>query len=364
MIKWISLAIAGIGVTIALLAALTTTAKAPEPPLAAPPSIDPFDRSVAATGLVEGRRRNVRIAPPEPALVREVQVRIGDRVEGGEALFRLDARTIEADLVRARAAVETARASLERRRAEPREEDIPPARAEAERLRAVASNARDAYRRTIEASEREATSERELTRQRFEAEAAEAAARRAEARLARLRDGAWERDIRVAEATLSQRQAEVEALERLIARLTVRAPAAGTILKRNIEPGEFAPVTAGDAALVMADLSTIRVRVQINEEDMPPADRIGEAIARPRSMPDRAVPLTLVRIEPLAVPKRSLTGAAAELVDTRVIEVMFEVTDRSGPRLYPGQLVDVFIERTPEPSEPAASSRDGASGDG
>jgi len=126
----------------------------------------------------------------------------------------------------------------------------------------------------------------------------------------------------------------------------VRAPIAGTILKRNIEPGEHASPSAGEAALVLADLSALMVRARVNEEHMPPEERMASAIARPRGRADQEIPLRLHAVEPLAIPKRSLTGAPAEFVDTRVVEVLFKMERKPDPRVVPGRLVDVFIELT------------------
>ena len=58
--------------------------------------------------------------------------------------------------------------------------------------------------------------------------------------------------------------------------------------------------------------------------------------------------LRFVRIEPFVIPKRSLTGDSAERVDTRVLQIIFEL-DRPEVPLYVGQQVDVFIERAPTP---------------
>ncbi len=55
------------------------------------------------------------------------------------------------------------------------------------------------------------------------------------------------------------------------------------------------------------------------------------------------MPLTFVRVEPLVVPKRSLSGGVSERVDTRVLELIYSVS----PELLNatvGQQVDVFIE--------------------
>jgi len=360
VIKWISIGAALIGLVVAIVAALTMSAEAPEARLASTPSIDPFDVSVAGTGIIEGNSRNVRVSAPEAGLVREVLVDVGEEVERGDVLLRIDARPLEADLLRAQAARDSAAQRLERLGARPREEDVVVARAEVARARAEADDARDALNRVLEAEARDAAAARGVARRRFDAERAEAALARAEGDLARLLDGAWREDIEVAEAELARAAAEVRAIELLIDRRSVRAPISGTVLKRRVEPGEF--VAPGDrgGAIVLADLSVIVVRAQINGQDMPDVGRIVEAVARPRSRLDETIPLRLRRVEPLAIPKSSLTGAPAELVDTRVVEVLLEVEGEPEAQLIPGQLVDVFIRLEPEAS---GSPGDGAPAD-
>ena len=67
------------------------------------------------------------------------------------------------------------------------------------------------------------------------------------------------------------------------------------------------------------------------------------------------MPLSFVRLEPFVVPKRSLTGENTELVDTRVLQVIYEAADDRLP-LYVGQQVDVFLNAGDEsPSGPPAS---------
>jgi HlyD family secretion protein len=44
------------------------------------------------------------------------------------------------------------------------------------------------------------------------------------------------------------------------------------------------------------------------------------------------------------VPKKSLTGESAERIDVRVLQVLYRVDVPEGTRLFPGELLDVFIE--------------------
>ena len=60
---------------------------------------------------------------------------------------------------------------------------------------------------------------------------------------------------------------------------------------------------------------------------------------------DLHVPLTFVRIQPLVSPKIELSDARQERVDLRVLPVIFRFKPDPKARLYPGQLVDVYISQ-------------------
>jgi hypothetical protein len=64
-----------------------------------------------------------------------------------------------------------------------------------------------------------------------------------------------------------------------------------------------------------------------------------------RGNADLRASLRFVRFEPYVIPKASLTGAATERVDTRVLQIIYELT-APNPRLFPRQPMDVFIEST------------------
>lgn len=58
---------------------------------------------------------------------------------------------------------------------------------------------------------------------------------------------------------------------------------------------------------------------------------------------DNPFGLTFVRFEPAVIPKRSLTGAPDERVDTRVLQVIYGI-NAAPIGTFVGQQVDVFIE--------------------
>ena len=100
---------------------------------------------------------------------------------------------------------------------------------------------------------------------------------------------------------------------------------------------------AGQTLLVIGDLQQMRVRVMIDEQDLPRfrAGRSGQGFARGNA--DVPLALEFVRVEPYVQPKRSLTGDSTERVDTRVLEVLYALPPKTAG-VYVGQQLDVFLE--------------------
>jgi HlyD family secretion protein len=348
MIRWGVIALALGGLAVAIYAVVASTWEPPIYQPARPVIVNPYPNGLAASGVIEGQGRNVRIAAPEAGLVWKVMVCPNDVVLAGAPLFQLDPRTLEADLARAEAAVQVAEQSLQRLQHAPRPEEVAPLKAAVQRAQAHRDHAKSEYARGRQLRLNQAVSVEQLSEKANAFEEAVARLDEAEADLRRMQAGTWARDLRVSERSLALARAEAQLLSVRRDRLTVRAPPAGVILKVNLAVGEFAAAGA-EPAVVMANLGALHVRVQVDELDavllrwgLPAVAVIsGKVLAQVR--------LTMLSIEPLALPKKQLTGSNQELVDTRVVEVIFAVQPDSatGIQLYPGQVVDVFIDTEP-----------------
>jgi multidrug efflux pump subunit AcrA (membrane-fusion protein) len=359
MVKWITIVLALAGVAVGFYTIATAGRdQPPKPPPAAPPSVNPFGRGIAAAGSIEAASRNLPLGAAESGLVAEVLVEVGEKVTAGQALARLDGRALEAELTRANAARVVAEAELARLSAEPRAESLPPLRAAVELARVRLADAREQLEDAADAKRQGAGSPTETARRKFAVQAAEQQLAEAEATLALAEKGTWEPILGVARARLAAAEADIRSIKERMDRLTIRAPIDGTVLKRNIEPGQFATVgmmgSGGmmgttTAAIVIGDLAKLRVRARVDEEDVPLLREGARGVARVRGAAPEDLPLVMVRVEPLAEPKMSLMGNTTERVDTRVVEVLFDVAGPSRARLFPGQAVDVFIEVTSAP---------------
>ncbi|GJQ28862.1 MAG: hypothetical protein HBSAPP03_07460 [Phycisphaerae bacterium] len=346
MARWITIILSVVGLAVGVYAVSTADTPPVSLPLARPAAVNPYARGVSALGLVEPTGRDVGVVAPEPGLVVGVHAGVGDRVKKGDALFELDSRALRAELLRAEAAVALAQAEIDRWHALPRTEDVPPLEAAVARARALLKDREENLKATQDAAARGGGNEREVSSATFAVEAARAEAARAEADLAKVKAGGWRPDLAVAEAALAQRRAEVEALKVLMDRLVVRSPRDGVVLRREIEAGEYAGTDRRTPAMIVGDLAKLSVRAQVDEEDIALVTARSRAVARTRGAASAEVRLKLTRIEPYARPKRDLAGDNLERVDTRVIDVVFEVEGEVATPLYPGQAVDVFIEAT------------------
>jgi HlyD family secretion protein len=96
--------------------------------------------------------------------------------------------------------------------------------------------------------------------------------------------------------------------------------------------------------MVLGDIDTLQIRADVDEQNAPLVEPGRPAQAFVKGSSRDALPLTFVRIDPFVVPKKSLTGDSTERVDTRVLQVIFNLKKPGGKTLYVGQQVDVYIE--------------------
>jgi HlyD family secretion protein len=344
MIRWGTILIALAGLSVAIFTIATATHQPPKAPLEATPSINPYANGLAASGAVEAASRNIQLAAPEGALVMRVFADVGDKVRTGDPLFELDTRALRADLIRARAAKVVAEAQLKQLQAQPRAESLPSLESAVQNAQAEVADWTDQYERYRAAAQQSAGTDVESRRRWYLMQGAQARLAQAQANLALAKAGAWEPDLEVLRAGVAAAEAALAATQTLIDRRTVRSPIDGTVLKRNIEPGQFAPAEPSRAAMVVGNLDELHIRARVDEEDVPRLVQGAAGTARLRGAADITIPLTMIRIEPLAAPKTELTGATTERVDTRVLEVIFRVDGKPKVPVYPGQIVDVFID--------------------
>lgn len=289
------LALAGLVSAGLLIVRLRASISEPVPPPPVTPASKPFAHCLGAAGIVEALRENTLVAPPASGLVESVAVKVWDKVEAGAVLFTLDSRDLRAALAPQRAQIVVAEATLAR--------------------------LRDQLARLEAVSDQRAISTEDIKLRRS--------------------------DVAVAEAQLEAARAALAQTQALIERLTVRAPIPGTVLQVNTRAGEFLSAAATNAPVILGAIDQLQVRADIDEQLAPRMRAGARAFAFVKGDSSRSLPLTFVRIEPFIIPKKSLTGASIERVDTRVLQVIFRFDNPTERPVYVGQQMDILIEEKP-----------------
>ena len=282
------------------------------PPVTASPQ-SPFPSFVAGSGIVEASTENISIGTHVAGIVAKLYVHIGSAVKAGDPLFLIDDRAAQAEIEVRRAAVDVSETRL--------------------------SKANYDFALLEPLVTQGAATADDLKKLRFA--------------------------LKTAEAELRQVRAELKSAETNLDLLTVRAPVEGEILQLKVHLGEFAPVAASSAGepplILLGGITPLHVRVDVDENDAWRVRAGAKAVGYLRGNLKISTPLTFVRFEPYVVPKKSLTGASTERVDTRVLQVIFGFTRGDLP-IFVGQQMDVFINaihitQTPTAPELAADSR-------
>lgn len=258
----------------------------------------------------------VRLAPALAGRVLELRVAEGDSVAAGDTLLVLDASLLR--LQRAQSAAGLATLEARRRRVD----------AQREESRAALGLAASTKERmeTLHAAGSATDQQRDEAR---------AAHQQAVARLAAL--GHEHQALEAEQASL---QAGLAVLDRQLRDAVLLAPRGGLILERYTLPGEW--TTPGQPALLLADLSSLDLRVYLGEGEVG-AVRLGQALPiRVDAWPDQPFTGTVVWVSSEAefTPKNALTrDARAQLV----YAVRLAVANADG-RLLIGMPAEVELE--------------------
>lgn len=317
------------------------TQPALQPPVQ--PARSPFGTSVAGAGLVEPQTENIAVGSYLPGVVTEVSVKVGYPVVKGQRLFKLDDRALLAERRQRQQAVAQAEAQLARLQAMPRREELPALEARVSEARANLLDQDELLKRARRMFATRSIGEEEKIRREQAASMAREQVRRAEADLSLLKAGAWEPDLALARVAVEMAKAQLEQTETELKRLEVVALIDGEVLQVNVRPGEFVGAQPGQSLLVLGNLDQLHVRVDIDEHDIPRFKKGAPARAILRGDTKREFPLRYVRVEPYVIPKRSLTGDNTERVDTRVLQVIYAIADKTDG-VYVGQQVDVYVD--------------------
>jgi HlyD family secretion protein len=218
-----------------------------------------FVQTVVASGRVETPHRS-SIGVQITGTVRAVPVREGQQVAAGATLIELDSDELRAALEQANLAVNQAQAKLRQLR-EVQAPVATEALRQAEVNHTTAADTVDRYRSLMS---RGFIGQAELDQAERAERVAASQLTAARSQLATLQSQGS--DMAAAQAGLAQAVAGAQAAKARLRYATVRAPVAGTLISRAVEPGDV--VTPGKVLMELSPAGETELVVQIDEKNL------------------------------------------------------------------------------------------------
>lgn len=266
--------------------------------------------TLVATGQVTADH-NPTLTADVATSVQSVAVEPGDQVEGGDVIAELDAAEAEQEVARARAGLEEARAML---------------RSVTERGAPTALEDVDQASRNLEAAREDLERAQQLydagVGTRMEVEEAQRAVDRAQSELNRAVT-AYEETTEAgseydqAAAGVARAEAEHQLAQRRLDDYTLRAPANGTVLTREVDPGDT--VQPGAAVATLAADGPRDLRIEPDERELASLQLGQPAIAAPDAYPDEHFRAEVHRIDPAVDPETGTITAYLRIDDPPAI---------------------------------------------
>lgn len=249
----------------------------------------PLVETLVTSGRVEQGQQS-QLGAMVQSTVAEVPVEEGDQVEAAALLVRLVDDEALARRAEAEAAVAEAEARLQRVTGIGRRL----ATQQLRQARTDADQAQSDYERQQQLHQGGAATEASLERARQARDAARS--RRIAATLelaATAGDGA---DVQAATAALARARAGLQAAQVAVNRTQIRAPSAGVVLRRLVEPGEV--VRPGEPLMVFAGEGPTQIVVRPDESNLARLAVGQSARVSPEAFPDVALEAHVLRIAP------------------------------------------------------------------
>lgn len=309
---------------------------------AEPPPAAPAPLGLAAPGRVEPIGEERELGPQIPGLLSKVHVDENDRVEAGQILAELDRADLEAERAAAVANLNLRRAERQRlingARAEERQAGV----ARLSAAQAALVLAEREHGRNLKLWQDSVLTEAEHDRSRAALEAAKARQKEAEEQLRLLEAPARADELAMADAQLAVGEARLLAVEAALAKTYVKAPIAGTILKRHRRAGETVSTQPPTPLFVIGDLSRRAVRAEVDELDVARI-KLGDAVeVAADAYGSRRFTGKVIRVGQRVGGKSVHTDRPDERQDRKVLEVLIELEPNSD--LPIGLRVDVFAQ--------------------
>jgi len=299
------------------------------------------DGLIAAPGRVEAVSEEIRVSSELSGRLKSVNVEEGDRVTQGQVLAELENSDYRARVARAEAGLALREAELRKIVNGSRAEERREAEGAKQAGKAVLENAKSEAERRRGLAERGVISRDEADRYERVYRVAQAEYEQASERFALVDAEAREEDRSKAEASVAEARAQLAEARAVHEKSFLRAPMNGVILRKLRHTGESVSTQFDSPVITMADESTLRVRLDVDETDVAKLKVGQRAYVTAEAYGDQKFEGTVIRVGRILGKKNLRTDEPTEHVDTKILETVVELN--AGERLPLGLRVDPYI---------------------
>ncbi len=146
------------------------------------------------------------------------------------------------------------------------------------------------------------------------------------------------------ESVLAVARAELAVAEAALQKTFVRAPFEGRVLRTYKVPGELAAASPDDPIIALANVTSLRVRAEIDEREVGKVAVGRSAQIKTDALPGRTISGRVSFVALAATPKKIGQRPNGPQHAESVIEVIVDL--EAGSPLIPGMRVDVFFDQT------------------
>ncbi|MGH7427708.1 MAG: HlyD family secretion protein, partial [Candidatus Methylomirabilaceae bacterium] len=265
--------------------------------------------------------RKIELAPKITGRVEWVGVEKGNTVEKGQVLLRIEQGEFVAAVDRAEASLVAAKARLREVETGSRPEEIERARAVMEEAKSNVANAQLDLERFQQLFAEGAVSRQLLDSAKNKHEVALAQLHAAKQSHEMMRIGPRREQIDLAHAQVREAEAALRGAQVDLDNTLIRAPVAGTILERLVEPGEIVTITfiggrgAKSAVLSMANLKELDVEVDVSQNELRKIRLKQPVLVVPDAFPDRTYHGDVAELAPEANRQKATLQVKARISD-------------------------------------------------
>lgn len=299
--------------------------------------------AASATGRVEPKEGEVRITTQTAGEIVAVHVKTNDKVASGDVMVQID----DTDLVdRLAAARDEAQVRVRERDEEPAEkgpaEQRRVAEDELDKAERALFAAKQALDKATVATLTDANAGDAVVKAREQLLAEQKAVQKAEENLAQVNALPNMPLPTRLESALTQARSDLALIENAIDRTRIRAPYDGTVLTVWAKVGEVATPSPEQPLVLFGDLSSLRVRAEVEERDTVKIKPGQAAVIKVDAYGDKEFTGKVTSIAQSLGPPRIASRGPRRPNDVEVLEVLVSLD--GNPPLLTGMRVDVFFK--------------------